>query len=171
MSKYKVPTTKISCRVETDKLNQLMDRYNLSVSQLIDKLIDEKVSDTFQIDEKKEVCITYLRPVKEGKYNLISYKSDILKSCYGDLILICNMIRDYCNILNKDKDNESKSCVDRANIDYYMGRFMKIYDMFSSQLEYSWEDALDKCKRSKSDLNSDVGEDALVLSAKRVRRA
>ena len=54
MSKYKVPTTKISCRVETDKLQKLLNDSGLSVSQLIDNLIDEKVSDNLRFDEEKE---------------------------------------------------------------------------------------------------------------------
>lgn len=175
MSKYKVPTTKISCRVETDKLQKLLNDSGLSVSQLIDNLIDEKVSDNLRFDEEKEVDISFLRPVKEGKYNLISYKTDILKSCYGDLILICNMIRDYCNILSKKEESDDNSCMQRANIDYYIARFMKIYNKFADYLDYSWEDAIEKCERSfkknrDNDINSDVGEDALVLAAKHKRK-
>jgi len=46
-AKYKIETTKISCRVETDKLNRLKTEYgNLTNTELIDRLINEKLSET-----------------------------------------------------------------------------------------------------------------------------
>lgn len=67
--KYKIPTTKISCRVETSKIEALMYIYGLtSVTELVDALIEEKVSDTFKVEELKSPLIWF-----GGKYFLFKH--------------------------------------------------------------------------------------------------
>lgn len=166
-NKYKVETTKISCRVETDKLEQLKAQYGVTTSQLIDQLINEKLKVSDRLEENREIDISYLASKKEK--GITSFNAATLKSCEGDLICICNIIRDYNNILQKKLDTEPIEGFARANMEHYIQRHYNIYEKLSTQLGYDWDQAIEKCyKSNKKDRSqsADVGEDALNLFAK-----
>ena len=106
----------------------------------------------------------------EGIINLKSspisdYK---VKLCYGDLTLIVAMIRDYIKGLDRMNEDGDLTINQIQYEAYYRGKFMAIADRISEQIEYNYDEHLNKCikKLGKED-NSDIGGEALSLALKR----
>lgn len=80
--------------------------------------------------------------------------------CYGDLKLIVAMIEDYIQGLDVIKAD---------SIDwnaYYRKKFKDISTRIQEQIEYDYDKAMEKCRKTRAD-NSDIGEDAMALMIKR----
>lgn len=89
-----------------------------------------------------------------------------IKSCWGDLFVICNALDDYASQIDKYvKDNELVGMTE-FNYTYHADRCRKISDKIADQIGYDKVKTLEKCKK-KQVSDSDIGEEALVLSVKR----
>ena len=112
--------------------------------------VEKKISK----EEEKQVMI-------EKAINL-KLMCDYVVSCsYGDIVLIICMLRDYVKMLDEMRsDIEWKA--------YYREKFIKMADRLSSQIEYDYDAALEKCrnKTKQKESTSDVGEEAMALSIK-----
>lgn len=91
-----------------------------------------------------------------------------VKLAHGDLKLIVAMIRDYVkgfDQMAEDGDIRINPIEYQA---YYRGKFMKIADGISAQIEYDYDKQLKKCLKSLGkESKSDVGGEALSLALKR----
>lgn len=88
------------------------------------------------------------------------------------MLIICNVLCDYCEILNKRITDEELEGYAKAHMEYYIDRCKSIYNKLSSQMGYDRDKALEKCRknRSKKQPESDIGEDALTLMVKGKKR-
>lgn len=106
----------------------------------------------------------------EGSVNLKArpisdYK---VKISYGELTLIIAMIRDYTKELDKRYEDGSIGINALEYQSYYRPKFMNMAERISKQINYNYEEKLEKClKKMEKQNGSDVGEDALTLAAKR----
>lgn len=89
---------------------------------------------------------------------------DYAVSCsYGDIVLIICMLHDYIKTLDKIRGDDIQYQA------YYRKKFESMADRLAEQIEYDYEAAVEKCKKKlqKQEKESDIGEDALILAAKR----
>ncbi len=103
----------------------------------------------------------------EIQYYNLKGETPILHMCPGDLYVICNVLHDYVSLLK-----EFMECVEEekeythAFYGYHATRCKKIQEKIEVALSYSTEEAIRKC-RKKRKREDDVGEDALVIIAKK----
>lgn len=86
---------------------------------------------------------------------------DYAVSCsYGDIVLIICMLHDYVKMLDEIRDDIQWKA-------YYRGKFITIAERLSEQINYDYDTAVKRCQK-KEKQNSDVGEDAMALTVKRL---
>ena len=88
---------------------------------------------------------------------------DYVVTCsYGDIVLIIAMLRDYVRLCDEVRDGDIQYQA------YYRGKFLDIANRLSSQIEYDYDEAYEKCqeKQKKEEKVSDVGEDAIELAVR-----
>ena len=88
---------------------------------------------------------------------------DYVVSCsYLDIVLIICMLRDYVQMVDEIRVGDIQWSA------YYRGKFLKMADRLSEQIEYDYDAAKERClaKRQKEDATGDIGEDAMVLAVK-----
>ena len=91
---------------------------------------------------------------------------DYVVTCsYGDIVLIIAMLRDYVRLCDEVRDGDIQYQA------YYRGKFIDIADRLSSQIEYDYDEAYEKCqeKQKKEEKDSEVGADAVELAVTRRR--
>lgn len=89
---------------------------------------------------------------------------DYVVSCsYGDVVLIICMLRDYVKMLDEIKKDDIEYEV------YYRDKFLKMANRLSEQIDYDYDQALEKCRKKqfKKEADSDIGEEAFALTVKR----
>ena len=89
---------------------------------------------------------------------------DYVVTCsYGDIVMIIAMLRDYVRLCDEVRDGDIQYQA------YYRGKFIDIADRLSSQIEYDYDEAYEKCqeKQKKEEKDSDVGADAIELAVRR----
>lgn len=95
--------------------------------------------------------------------NLKLYCEYAVSCSYGDIVLIICMLHDYVKMIDeiKGEDIEWKT--------YYRKKLLDMADRLAGQIEYDYNDALEKCQKKwqKREKESDIGEDALVLALKK----
>lgn len=114
----------------------------------------------------KEVEET-ISPVQEKKVMIekainLKLLCDYVVSCsYGDIVLIICMLHDYVKMLD-----EMRSDIEWEA--YYRGKFLKMANRLSEQIEYDYDAAVEKCKKElqKKEIYSDIGGDAMELVTK-----
>ncbi len=89
----------------------------------------------------------------------VSLKEIEARLSYGDLVLIVAMLRDYVKGLDEAKQE------DVLWQSYYRQKFLSMAEKISGQIGYDYDKALAKCLK-KIEKESDIGEDALILSLK-----
>lgn len=101
-------------------------------------------------------------------FNVKAFNTETIKTCQGDLFIICNVLADYCDILERKLEEEERVGLSKASFEYYIDRCRGIYKKLATQLNYDRDKALEKClkERAKNSNKEDVGEDALVLAAR-----
>lgn len=101
---------------------------------------------------------TRSRPISEFKVRL----------AYGELTLIVAMLRDYVKELDKRLDDGTIGLNPLEYEAYYRPKFINIAERISKQINYNYDEQLEKClKKMEKHNNSDVGEEALTLAARR----
>jgi len=93
-----------------------------------------------------------------------------IRTCYGDLVVIINVLEDYARILSEAIVEWNLEGFHRAVFEIHGARLRRIAKRYAEAIGYNYEEALVNCKRVKEKKWSDnVGEDALVLAARGVK--
>lgn len=109
------------------------------------------------------------------EYYTLDGKRLEIRMCPGDLMIICNVLHDYAQMLREAAE---------ISIGYEQGLYLchvercdKIRQKIEAAMEYSTEAAVEKCHKKKKYFGenpfakqSDVGEDALILAMRQRRQ-
>ena len=106
------------------------------------------------------VDIRYLKPGKQ-------WTGATLRSCYGDLVVIVNALRDYAGICDRKAQELPDGCYDSTVLGLYADRLREIADEFGTGIGYDYDKTLKICEKKKARKGNDIGEDALVLAVTR----
>ena len=106
-------------------------------------------------------------------YNLKAGCYQGIHSCEGDMIVICNAMADYADILMEFIRQSDYDGYSKAFYELHAERCRRISERLQEQIGYNREEAIEKCrvKRSRKELDNDIGEDALVMTVKRARES
>lgn len=117
-------------------------------------------------DELRRVAIRY--------YSVTHSREETITSCEGDLIVICNVLADYADFLdeflNDEKERERLGFCAVMQYERMRDRCRKITAGLQKKTGYDRDAAIEKCRRKagrKPKADTGIGEDALVLSARR----
>lgn len=115
-------------------------------------------------DELRRVAIRY--------YSVTHSREETITSCEGDLIVICNVLADYADLLDEFLKNDRERLGFCAVMQYerMRDRCRKITEDLQKKTGYDRIAAIEKCRRKagrKPKADAGIGEDALVLSARR----
>lgn len=123
----------------------------------------EILEDIFD-DERQRVSIRY--------YSMTHSREETITSCEGDLIVICNVLADYADLLDEflQTDRERLGFCAVMQYERMRDRCRKITESLQKKTGYDRNSAIEKCRRRagrKPKADAGIGEDALVLSARR----
>lgn len=115
-------------------------------------------------DELRRVAIRY--------YSVTHSREETITSCEGDLIVICNVLADYADLLDEFLKNDRERLGFCAVMQYerMRDRCRKITEDLQKKTGYDRVATIEKCRRKagrKPKADTGIGEDALVLSARR----
>ena len=121
-----------------------------------------EITDDIRKAEEEKIRIEY--------YTLDNNTHDIYM-CPGDLIIICNVIHDYAELLQEIAEEVKGHGVAVAVYNYHHDRCKKIQKIIEDAMGYSTEAAIEKCKKKRErDKKEDIREEALVLATRARRR-
>lgn len=128
------------------------------------------VRDSVQILE--EVSEDELNRVPIRYYHVDRGKEETIESCQGDLITICNALADYADMLNDYLLSDTNRLNHCGIIRYEAMRdkCWRISKKLQVKIGYDRDAAIEKCRKKAlrdSTWDSGVGEDALILSARK----
>ena len=108
------------------------------------------------------------------EYYTLDCSTQEIYMCPGDLICICNVLYDYAHIFEAfiQEAEEQGEEWRKYTYEYHLDRCRNIQEKIESVMGYSTEKAIEKCrkKQGKPMQDEDVGEDALVLLVRRMRK-
>ncbi|MCM1375167.1 MAG: hypothetical protein NC305_05160 [Lachnospiraceae bacterium] len=117
-------------------------------------------------DELRRVSIRY--------YSVTHSREETITTCEGDLIVICNVLADYADLLDEflkdEKERERLGFCAVMQYERMRDRCRKITAELQEKTGYDRDAAIEKCRRRaerKPKADAGIGEDALVLSARR----
>ena len=128
------------------------------------------VNDSVQIledvaeDERDRVSIRY--------HSVTRSREMTITSCEGDLIVICNVLADYADLLDEllQTDGERLGFCGALQYERMRDRCRKISAGLQEKTGYDRDAAIEKCRKKagrKPKADEGIGEDALVLTARR----
>ncbi|MDE7243358.1 MAG: hypothetical protein K2O18_05185 [Oscillospiraceae bacterium] len=94
-------------------------------------------------------------------------KEHTIKTCWGDLMVMCNALEDYANVLDRAVEEWELQEYQKAIYQIHAARCRKIAGKYAAAIGYDREAALKKCRKRREKSLNDVGEDALALLANR----
>lgn len=107
-------------------------------------------------------------------YDVDRMQEKTIESCQGDLTVICNVLADYADMLdeflNDEKERERLGFCAVMQYERMRDRCRKITAGLQEKTGYDRAAAIEKCRRKagrKPKADAGIGEDALVLSARR----
>ena len=107
-------------------------------------------------------------------YDVDRLQEKTIESCQGDLTVICNVLADYADLLdeflNDEKEREWLGFCAVMQYERMRDRCRKITAGLQEKPGYDRDAAIEKCRRKagrKPKADTGIGEDALVLSARR----
>ena len=123
-----------------------------------------KILEDATADEHGHVKIRY--------YSMERRRDEVITACEGDLIVICNVLADYAELLDEflRTDRERLGFCAVMQYERMRDRCRKITGGLQKKTGYDRDAAIEKCRRRagrKPKANAGIGEDALVLSARR----
>nr|DAT81737.1 MAG TPA: hypothetical protein [Caudoviricetes sp.] len=123
----------------------------------IEELIIEKAE---EVPDGESISIDF--------FDVKAFSNKTIKSCQGDLFIICNVLCDYCDILERKVKDEHMQGLRKANFEYYVRRCRCIYKKLADQMGYDRDKNIEKClkERAKKASYNDIGEDAMVMFSK-----
>lgn len=121
------------------------------------------IAEETEIEERKAAEVT----AGEIAYRYLEIGKGIqeLKLPKGDLYVICNVLYDYVDLLRVASESQELE-IGKELYKLHADRCEKIRHKIEHKLGYCVEKTIKKCKKKK-DESGDVGEDALVLAARK----
>lgn len=109
-------------------------------------------------------------------YNLKSRCYQGIHTCEGDMIVICNAMADYADLMMEFICQSDYEGYQKAFYEVHAKRCQKISQKLQEQIGYDREAAIERCRAKRKyyeangdDSNNDVGEEALVMMVKKAR--
>lgn len=123
-----------------------------------------QIAEDVEEDERRKVPIRY--------YSVTHSREETITSCEGDLTVICNVLADYADMLDEflQNDRERLGFCGVMQYERMRDRCRKITAGLQEKTGYDRDAAIEKCRRKagrKPKADTGIGEDALVLSARR----
>ena len=123
-----------------------------------------KILEDVTADEHGHVKIRY--------YSMERRRDEVITACEGDLIVICNVLADYAELLDEflRTDRERLGLCGAMQYERMRDRCRKITASLQEKTGYDRDAALEKCRRKagrKPKADAGIGEDALVIAARR----
>ena len=86
-----------------------------------------------------------------------------LHTCYGDLYVIVNALRDYANLLESVIPEWGLTGFQAATYELHAARCRKIAGKYAAAIDYDYDKAVERCerRRAKGKRDSDTGMDGL----------
>ena len=124
------------------------------------------IQETAQITEEIRKAEEEKEKVRIESYTLDGQKPE-LYMCPGDLIVLCNVLHDYAELLENIIDVDQG--YQAALYQYHANRCRKIQHYIEKELNYDAAAAIQRCKKKTKQARekNDIGEDAFVLAVKR----
>lgn len=111
-------------------------------------------------------------------YNLRAGCYQGIHSCEGDMVVICNAMVDYADLLMEFMSQSNYDGYQKAFYEIHVERCRKISRTLQEQIGYDRDAAIEKCRAKKKyyeqggkEPGDDVGEDAIVLMVKKARES
>ena len=128
------------------------------------------VKDSVEIMEQGACSGTATVPIHY--YDVDRMQEKTIESCQGDMIVICNVLADYADMLDEflQTDRERLGFCGALQYERMRDRCRKITEDLQKKTGYDRVAAIEKCRRKagrKPKADAGIGEDALVLSARR----
>ena len=123
-----------------------------------------QIAEDVEEDERRKVPIRY--------YSVTHSREETITSCEGDLTVICNVLADYADMLDEflQNDRERLGFCGVMQYERMRDRCRKITADLQEKICYDRAAAIEKCRKRtgrKPKADAGIGEDALVLSARR----
>ena len=111
-----------------------------------------------EIDGMEQGAI--LRFTDVGKSGQLSETKE-LHTCYGDLYVIVNALRDYANLLESVIPEWGLTGFQAATYELHAARCRKIAGKYAAAIGYDYDKAVEKCekRRARGERDSDTGMD------------
>ncbi len=90
-----------------------------------------------------------------------------IRTCPGDIYVICNALMDYANILEGVITEWGLTGFHAAYYELHAARCRKISKKYADAIGYDYEKAMAKCQKRRNRGDDDVGQDALTALARR----
>ena len=113
---------------------------------------------TAREQQDQETVLEYLRRGREGFY------PSAIRTCEGDLFLICDALEDYVDICEQyiERERDKLTAYQVGAIECRIERYRHIAGKYADAIGYDREKALARCaKRRAAEGCEDVGEEAL----------
>ncbi|WP_300775475.1 hypothetical protein [uncultured Acetatifactor sp.] len=128
------------------------------------------VKDSMEIMDQGACSGTAAVPIHY--YDVDRMQERIIESCQGDLTVICNVLADYADMLDEflQTDRERLGFCGALQYERMRDRCRKITADLQEKTGYDRAAAIEKCRKRagrKPKADAGIGEDALVLSARR----
>lgn len=128
------------------------------------------VKDSVEIMEQGACSGTAAVPIHY--YDVDRMQEKTIESCQGDLTVICNVLADYADMLDEflQTDREELGFCGALQYERMRDRCRKITADLQEKICYDRAAAIEKCQKRagrKPKVDTGIGEDALVLSARR----
>lgn len=127
-----------------------------------------EVTNWVEQDEQENIPLLF--------YNLKSSCYQGIHTCEGDMIVICNAMADYADLMMEFIRQSDYEGYQNAFYEYHAERCRKISLKLQEQIGYDRLAAIERCRKKKKYYDQraegdqdDVGEEALVLMVKRGR--
>ncbi len=113
-----------------------------------------------EIDGMKQGAI--LRFTDVGRSGQASETKEV-NTCYGDLYVIVNALRDYASLLEGTIQEWGLTAYHAATYEMHAIRCREIAKKYASAIGYDYDKAVERCekRRAKGERSSDTGMDAL----------
>lgn len=113
--------------------------------------------------EGQETVLEYLRRGRKGFY------PSVIRTCEGDLFLICNALEDYARICEQyiERERDKLTAYQVEAMECRIERYRHIAGKYAAAIGYDREKAMARCaKRREAKGREDVGEEALSALAR-----
>lgn len=86
-----------------------------------------------------------------------------VRTCYGDLCVIVNALRDYANLLDNSIQEMGATDPHAAIYELHAARCRKIAGKYAAAIGYDYDKALERCRhqRAKGEQSDDTGLDGM----------